>query len=587
MRKILVLLCLLTSHHAFCQLRELRFDRLTVEDGLPENYVTCSIQDKYGYIWFGTQNGLVRYDGYQVKVYNLQTADKKERVYRSIRTLFEDSKGNIWVGTNIEGLFRHNRASDNFTLYEHPKKESAGKRESLYAISEDANGQIWTASFLGEGSSINFHLDRIDPNTGKFTTFDSRSKGARHFPSTKIYSLVHDAQKNIWAATENGLFKYDPVKNKSSVYLTSADLNHPNTFIKIYEAPSQPGILWLGSLTGTGLWRFDTKSEKHTTFNHVKGNAKSLVNDTIYSMFEDNKKKLWIGTKDGLSLMNRASGEFANYQTDRSGVDALQDICLDIKQGSDGALWMAGYGSKGILYLSSPQAKLKRFLADDSDPNGLPTNAVYNSLIDRNGVVWFGTRGYGLLKLNQQRSQFTYIHKNERADSYPGKDVRDIVKLAKGRFIVSTVTTLYEANDSLTEFKKLIIPGSDTIKPVYRGIMIDKGGIVWISTDGQGLFSYNPVSLKFKRYINYPKDSTSISSNYIRRPGYEDSRGNFWVGTYGGGLCKLDRATGRFTRYPFIFNNGEKLTNGALDDDQVTSILEDSRGVLWIGTNNG
>ena len=306
-------------------------------------------------------------------------------------------------------------------------------------------------------------------------------------------------------------------------------------------------------------------------------------------MFEDNKKRLWIGTKDGLSLINRASGEFTNYQTERTGVDALQDICLDIKQGSDGALWIVGYDSKskGILYLSSPQAKLKRFLADDSDPNGLPTNLIFNSLIDRNGVVWFGTRTHGLLKLNQQRSQFNYIHKNDRAGSYPGKDIRGIVKLANGRFIVSTLSTLYEANDSLTEFKKLIIPGSDTIKPVYRSIMLDKGGIVWISTEGQGLFSYNLVSLKFKRYINDPKDSTSISSNNLRRPCFEDSRGNFWVGTYGGGLCKLDRATGRFTRYPFIFNYGEKPTNGALDDDQVASVFEDSKGVLWIGTNNG
>ncbi|MEJ7674890.1 MAG: two-component regulator propeller domain-containing protein [Chitinophagaceae bacterium] len=144
-------------------------------------------------------------------------------------------------------------------------------------------------------------------------------------------------------------------------------------------------------------------------------------------------------------------------------MDALQDICLDIKQGSDGALWIVGYDSKGILYCSSPQAKLKRFLADDSDPTGLPTNLISNSLIDRNGVIWFGTRYYGMLKLNRQRSQFTFIHKNERAGSNPGKDIRGIVKLANGRFIVSTVTTLFEANDSLTQFKEnLLSPGSDT-----------------------------------------------------------------------------------------------------------------------------
>ncbi len=237
MRKLLILFLWLTSHHAYSQLRELRFDRLTVEDGLPENYVTCSIQDKYGYIWFGTQNGLVRYDGYQVKVYNLQTVDKKERVYRSIRSLFEDGKGNIWVGTNGEGLFRLNRAADNFNVFAHPEKESKGKKEILFAITEDATGQIWTSSAIALEGKLKYHLDRLDPNNGKITKFDSSLKGKTHFPSTSISSLFRDAQKNIWAATGNGIFKYDAVKNKSSVYLSSADPGHPNRFLKIYEAP--------------------------------------------------------------------------------------------------------------------------------------------------------------------------------------------------------------------------------------------------------------------------------------------------------------------------------------------------------------
>ncbi|MEJ7674889.1 MAG: two-component regulator propeller domain-containing protein [Chitinophagaceae bacterium] len=134
-------------------------------------------------------------------------------------------------------------------------------------------------------------------------------KGQRIFRSTEIISLERDAQKNIWAATGNGIFKYDAVKNESSLYLSSADPGHLNRFSKIYEAPSQPGILWLGSVSRTGLWRYDTKSGKHTTYNHLQSNARSLVNDTIYSMFEDKEKRLWIGTKDGLSLMNRESGE--------------------------------------------------------------------------------------------------------------------------------------------------------------------------------------------------------------------------------------------------------------------------------------
>ncbi|MBC7534858.1 MAG: GHKL domain-containing protein [Ferruginibacter sp.] len=586
MRQFLFVLTFFISWQSQSQLRELRFDRLTVEEGLPENYVTCSIQDKYGYLWFGTQNGLVRYDGYNVKVYNLQTADKKERQYRSIVSLFEDGKGNIWVGTLYEGLFRFNRKADNFTLFTHNEKNSEGEKERVLAITEDAKGHIWTSSGIALGGKATYHLDRLDPNTGNITKFDSSLKGAMHLPSKGIYSLQQDAQKNIWAGTGNGLFKYDAAKNKASIFLSSADPNHPNRFLKVYEAPSEPGIFWI-SVVGNGLWRFDAKNEKHTIFRHLKGNIKSLVNDTILSLTEDKQKRLWIGTRQGLSLLDRSNGAFTNYKTDQTKVGALPDVCVDIKQGKDGALWIAGFGMQGILYLSSPQAKLKRFLTDDSDPNGLPTNFIYNSLVDRNGVIWFGTRGDGMLKLNQQRSQFTYIHKNDQPGTYPGKDINGIVKLPDGGFIVSTATTLFEANDSLTQFKKIIVPGSDTIKPSFAAVMLDKQGMVWISTSAQGLFSFNPLSKKYKRYINNPKDSTSITSNNLRRPCYEDSKGNFWVSTYGGGLCKLDRATGKFTRYPFIFNTGGTPTNGALDDDQVSSILEDSKGVLWIGTNSG
>ena len=208
MKKLFLFLSIIHSLNSKAQLRELRFDHLSVENGLPENYASCSLQDHLGYIWIGTQNGLVRYDGYEAKVYKLETEGNKERNLCVIRSLFEDKKGNIWIGTFLQGLFRYNRLTDKFTDFPHGSAHSSiEKNEEILYIAEDKSGFIWTMNSTGNGG---FHLDIFDPKTRTCVSFDSVEKGDRNISSKIFNFLLSDAGRNIWLGTNNGLFMYDP-----------------------------------------------------------------------------------------------------------------------------------------------------------------------------------------------------------------------------------------------------------------------------------------------------------------------------------------------------------------------------------------
>lgn len=276
MKNFFFSLTVLISLNANAQLRELRFAHLSVENGLPENYAICSLQDHVGYIWIGTQNGLARYDGYEVKVYKLETSDKRERNLCVISTLFEDSKGNVWVGTFLQGLFRYDRSTDKFSEFSHRSAQVAiVKNEEIMTIVEDKSGFIWTMNAVGDEG---FHLDIFDPKTGSLTLFDSLAIDNKHIPPTTCNSLFSDSKGDIWVGTNSGLYHYEPGLKKFRQYFIGEDIQY------IYEAPSRPGILWLSKHNingGAGLTGFDPRDGSTITYRHSISQLKSLLNDTV------------------------------------------------------------------------------------------------------------------------------------------------------------------------------------------------------------------------------------------------------------------------------------------------------------------
>ncbi|QNF34451.1 hypothetical protein HUW51_17600 [Adhaeribacter swui] len=581
MKKLYGLLILLISFPGLSQIRELNFTRLSVENGLPENFITCSLQDKLGYMWFGTQNGLVRYDGYNLKVYNLETADKKDRTFRSVWYIFEDSKDNLWIGTLQQGVFRFNRSQDNFTHFPHLSSKKEIEMNGWTVVkAEDKEGYLWIANLTVEFQK---HIDRFHPVTGDMVTYDSLATGKYHLPTNDFNELINDSKGRVWLGTQNGLYQYNAHKKKFDQFLASPDTANKQYIAYLYEAPSQPGLLWLIIRTKAGSrlvqYNPDTKSIKS-----FKSPVSGQGTEKMLTLFEDKAHRLWVGTNKGILKFNPSGGTFTSYKVNDKNLEADADSCFDIREGRNGALWVLS--GKGLLYLASPGAALRRFAADENKPGGLPTNVLQNSFVDRNGSLWVAGRGHGIFRLNEKQSQFQFIQQTGTGAGYPGGYAYSIARLKSGKYLISTPKGLFESDKNLTQFESVNLAAGKLIQ-VRRAILIDKEGIAWIGSLNDGLFRYDPQTKKVTNYKNKKTDSTSLSNDAVISI-LEDSRGNLWVGTHKGGLCRLVRQSGKFTRYPYIVNSGNNAPEkGELDDIQVNSLFEDSQGILWVGTNGG
>jgi signal transduction histidine kinase/streptogramin lyase len=574
MRYFFIALSLAFTLSGFSQPRELTFDRLSIEDGMPENYVSAFVQDKLGYIWIGTQNGLVRYDGYDLKVYRLATSSSKGLVNCIISSIYEDKKGNLWVGTYMAGLYRYNRSTDNFTKFAHTDNDN------IFQIAEDSEGMIWTLNYLNiaQGS----HIDKFHSQKGLIATYDSLIKGKYHLPTARIDKLFSTSTNQIIAGSDNGLYLFE--NDSIRGFLTQAETANRNTILQIYEAPSQPGVLWLSysSARKSGVVSLDYKTGASKWFHHTQEKT-SLSSDTVFTFFEDRLKNLWMGTTAGLSQLDRTTEQFKNYAPADKQPETDANWFYKMSEDRHGALWILS--RKGPLYFQPHISRFVRHIGVKSDPDMMATNSLEHLLVDRNGNVWIGSSNYGLYRFDEQRSQYQFVYKDNDERGYPGGAVTGIEKLNNSQLILGTEEGVYLTDTALTKFTKIDIKSSKPGKLDPSNIQVDEYGTAWIGTYTHGLIKYNPDTKIYKQFLNDPKDSLSLNSNVIFTL-YAD--GNYlWIGTIGEGLCRLNIVTGIFTRFPFIVNENNSPLHGELDDNDAMSIYRDHKKVLWVGTNNG
>jgi ligand-binding sensor domain-containing protein len=554
------------------QPKTLSVDHLTVENGLPENFATAIVQDAKGYIWIGTQLGLVRYDGYGMKVYK-EELDKVKSGFYGAYALFIDSRKRLWVGTALQGLLKYDPIKDAFTTY--PLSSNNETLGSVVKILEDAKGNIWLgATNIKKRTYV---LYKFDEATTQFTSFGSDKKNG--VPATQLFKAIADIAGNIWAATNNGIYKFNPTANKFTGYLTSTDTGNQKIFSNIYEAPSEPGVLYLstGLLTGCqGMVRFNTKNNTATTFRHSNADVKSIVSDTVRTFQEDNARRLWIGTAAGLSRFNRATGNFTSFTPhDRylgMGANSINIIQDDVS----GFLWLSS--GKGLLSFNPANGEFTRYISEINRDDALPTNAILRVFRDSTGGIWLTTRNYGAQRINIARSRFTLV-KNipDQPGSYNSGMVYNIAQDIDHTFWMFTAKGLCHYHPIKNLFKNIKLFNEANDPNVIRPAMIQaKNGLIWANHADKGIVCYDPPSGRIKNYSLIKNDTTSLSDTVIRRI-YEDHNGTIWIGTRTGGICRFNKAQGNFARYPFIINSNRPYSGKSLDDQSVLSMFEDSQ----------
>jgi ligand-binding sensor domain-containing protein/signal transduction histidine kinase len=533
-------------------------DVWTVEDGLPQNSILCITQTRDGYLWLGTWQGLVRFDGVKFTVFD--SGNTKEIKNNYIMALHEDREGNLWIGTRGGGVnqFKDGKLTS-FTTKDGPSSNE------VWAIREDREGSIWFAAADGglgrfkdgrftsfttkEGLAFNIVRSIYGGRQGglwiatysglnwfkdgKFITYTTKD-GLSH---DWVRAVYEDREGSLWAGTYSGLNRFKD--GKFTTYTTKDGLLH-DWVTSIYE--DRDGNLWIG--THGGLSRFeDGKFSRFTT-------KEGLSNNLVWSIYEDREGSLWVGTEGG-GLDRFKDGVFTTYTT-RDGLS--HDVVDTIYEDRAGNLWIGTFGGLDRL----KDGKITNFMTD-KDPSHTLVRSIYE---DRAGNLWIGT--YGGLKLFKDRKFTTYASK----DGLPTDLVWSIYEDRAGNFWVGTEGGgLNRFEDE--KFTTYITEGGPPHNFV-RNIYEDRQGNLWIATEG-GLKQFKDGKfISFTTKDGLPHDTVGAG------PTYENDDGILWIGTRGNGLLRLKDE--EFTTY---------TTKEGLFDNMVLSILEDGKGNLWMGGFKG
>ncbi|KAB2879971.1 hypothetical protein F9K33_07325 [bacterium] len=569
------------------QMNSVRFDQVTGSDGLSQSTISSILQDSRGYMWFGTRNGLNKFDGYVFTVYKTVPTDPMSLSDNWITAICEDTLSNLWVATINKGLNRFDRKTGVFTHFladtSQPDHISHNSVNALYA---DQNGNIWVGTQNG--------LNKLTTKEVSGKT-DFVIENITGLSDNWITVLFVEANGDVWAGTKKGLNLY----SNGNVTHFRSDFNSPNRITSesiTAIAQDHAGIIWVGTEDG-GLNRIDRSQSpaRISFYQHHEANPNSISDNAVASLCVDGKDQIWVGTNEGLNVLDAARQKFMVYKnmpTDPSSLSDNEVRSLFIDR-SD-ILWIGTYGGGGINKLDLKRGKFKHFKHSPENPNSLGNNIVRSFCESKSGLIWIGTHD-GLNKFDPLLGTFkSYRHTMSNPRSLSNDEVRSIAEDEKGILWIGTegggLNKYDPGNEGVFIHYKHNAANSQTISNNdISCITIGRFGNIWIGTFGGGLdqlTNENGVE-KFVHYKNDPNDENSLSENRVSSL-FMDSRNVLWVGTFGGGLNKLhldDR--GRTADHKFIRYQNDPQNPLSIGSDVIFSINEDKNGHIWIGTNAG
>jgi ligand-binding sensor domain-containing protein/nitrate/nitrite-specific signal transduction histidine kinase len=528
----------------------INFERITSEQELMQSTVYCIIQDTFGFMWFGTSNGLSKYDGYHFTLYRHDPEDDKSLSSNIVWEVFQDREGELWIGTS-NGLNRFNRDQGTFSRYQNdPADPLSLSNNSVRAIYEDYEGDLWIGTDHG--------LNRLNRQVDQFSRF--------------LYApLDREAPERFDREMEHFLrYLYDPSD--------TIPLQH-DIIETIFE--DRFGVLWLG--TRGGLKRFDRARVRFIHYPHIPNDPTSLSHSYVRALYEDRMGNFWVGTVGGgLNLFNRDSGEFQHYRQDPNFPQTLSDNRVwIIFEDSDGTLWIGT--ERGLDRYDRKYERFDHFQSTPSDPQSLSSNIIYSIFEDRSGVLWIGTRAGGINKVDRYTKRFVhYQHDPTNPNSLPDNMVWSIHQDRSGVLWIGTeegLTAINRENGLVINYNHNALDPESLISNHVGFILEDQSGQLWIGT-GNGLDRFDRTNEIFYHYVHDPNNPKSLSNNAVTAI-YEDRSGALWFGTYGGGFNRLTQDSNEFIRYSFTPDDPTSMSN------TIWAFLEDRSGDFWIGTLGG
>jgi ligand-binding sensor domain-containing protein/signal transduction histidine kinase/DNA-binding response OmpR family regulator len=550
---------------AFAQ-DHLNFKHLTINEGLSQNTVFCIMQDKTGFIWVGTEDGLNKYDGYDFTIYKHENNNVKSLSHSQINALFEDPKGNFWVGTS-DGLNLFDKHTDSFKKISTGSASQSGSNDFISTIFYDSNGNLWIGTFGG--------LKRYDYQTKKVVNYTIKTDAKNTAVSNRVQTIYEDNYKRLWISIGNDL-KIIDLNSKKTMDLPIAlaeNIALRKGNIRVIRQ-SSTGEIWFGT-ESSGLYRYNPNGEKITHYEHDLKNGNSLPVNIVRTLFAYSSSEMWVGTRDGLSVFNIVTNTFTNYKYNPYDAKTISHNSVrNIMRDRAGNIWLGTYAG-GLNFFSSGGNNFSYIGQQSGNRLGL-THRVVSSILNDNGILWIGTEGGGLNYIDRAKG----IAKSYVINSVQQNIVKSLAKDKIGNLWIGTFDGLSYLNTKTGNISNYEISENDSKpenKQVYALLVVDNG--LWLGTDGRGL-KFRDTQGKITSYYHNAKDKKSISGDIVLSL-LKDDGNNLWVGTdYG--LNYYDAQTNSFTQFVHQNNNPYSLQHNT-----ILCLFTDSKNRLWVGTEGG
>ncbi|MFC2081399.1 two-component regulator propeller domain-containing protein [Bacteroidota bacterium] len=603
----------------FCQLHQ--FEHYAVEDGVSQSAINCIFQDSEGFMWFGTQNGLNKFDGYGYENYYNNPSDTNSISNSWIFDITEDEDGYLWIATKgglnkfdkttgrflrinlpvdypgIYNSFVYGICSDDSNIYisRPPKLSILNYRTGAYESYENSfepdgalydlgfpllkgsDGLLWIGSLDG--------LASFDMKEKKFRNFSHRGSEQIIWTSGPINALSEDRHKNILIGSDNGFYILNPESFQITPYLQdtgrpgSISRNNITSVVQDYS-----GAIWLGT-AGGGLYKMkineETGSAEFIHFGSGPDNINYINHDFIQSLWEDNSNNLWIGGLAGIDKTDLKKKNIRTYQKsdNPNSVALLDNIIASVYQDKQGRIWIGTWG-KGLTILDRNTSEVINYTSEHPRKWNIPENHVHVIFEDSKGRIWLGTRN-GVCIFDDNAGLFVPAGDYFNApgfDYFINNRVYCMIEDSRGEIWIGTGNGIFILN-TLTKSSKVIRAGGATQPSIGSNLVYslleDSDHDIWITTSN-GLNRYAPSENRIYQYTNDPGSSNSISDNYSIAL-CDDEEGNIWVGT-STGVNIFNKSDAVFTRY---------YTSHGLPGNIIYDIIKDGNGNLWFSTGSG
>ena len=570
---ILLVLFSINFSNLYAQSEEIHFSQLTTKNGFLSNKINDILHDSQGFMWFATDMGLHRWDGYEMKVYYHKPGNTNSLSASSICSIYEDRDSIIWIGTYKSGINRFNSDLENFTRYDIGNiNPEANYQNIIWGMYEDNSKNFWVATEYG--------LLKFNRKTGEFKRFVTDATSFSTIISDQAMNyfrvLCKQDDKTLLLGTRNGLVQFDMVKE---IFIRIPLSGYSGIIYDIRGISDEgSGIFWIASYEN-GLYRYDSSTNQIKKFVPVVLNRENVPFEGLISICAKSPDEIWVGTRNGLFKFNQhtnTTGVFLPNSRDMTSISSsvVQKIYLDNNKN----LWFGSQDS-GVNFLPDKQKPYRLYEWDSENSNSLGHGFVKSICEDNLGNIWIGSWGGGVSCFSQKKKNYIHFTTDSPKPNRINSDYINIVHCDNNDNIWIGKTGL-----SLWNPQKGSISLIDELK--YRRIRTicdGANGDLWIGFKYSGFALYRESKNSFKYFVHTLNDSTSLSNNHILCM-YWSKSGSLWIGTQDG-LNRLDNNLSEnpaFVRYYYDPNDINSISH-----NEITCIYVDSRERVWIGTRNG